>query len=88
MNKLIVTLPYTGDEAISNIERMLARESYEKEFWHSIVPPHKVVYVFDYLSDQGIERWKEKFRETVKNHIEPQWLSYCSFTVEEVDDKE
>lgn len=87
MNKLTVTLPYTGDEAISNIERMLVTSNYKKEFWRSILPPHKAVYIFEGLSDESVERWKERFRETAKNHIEPQWLSHCNFTVEKIDDK-
>lgn len=82
MNKLKVTLPYTGDEAIANIERMLVTSSYKKEFWRSIVPPHKVVYIFEGLSDRGVESWKEKFRETTKNYIEPTWLSHCRFDTE------
>lgn len=87
MNKLRVTLPYTGDEAVSNIERMVVTSSYKKEFWRSIVPPHKVVYIFEGLSDEGIERWKQKFIETARNYIEPVWLSHCRFDVEKNDDK-
>lgn len=87
MNKLRVTLPYTGDEAVTNIERMLVTSSYKKEFWRSMVPPHEVVYIFEGLSDEGVERWKEKFRDTVKNYIDPQWLSHCNFNVEKNDDK-
>lgn len=87
MNKLTVTLPFTGDEALSNIERMLVHDNYRKEFWRSIVPPHKAVYVFEGLSDEGVERWKTKFRETAKQYIEPGWLSYCRFEVEKNDGK-
>ena len=87
MNRLKATLPFTGDEALSNIERILAHESYKKEFWRSIVPPHKVVYIFEGLSDEGIERWKQKFRETARNYIEPVWLSHRRFDVEKIDGK-
>ena len=87
MNKLKVTIPFTGDEALSNIERILITQNYEKVFWRSIVPPHKVEYIFAPLSDEGVERWKEQFREVAKQQIEPQWLSYCRFEVESVDGK-
>jgi len=87
-NKLTVHLPYTGDEAVSNIERMLARQSYRKVFWRSFAPPHKIEYVLDGLSDEGVENWKAAFRETAKNHIEPQWLSICRFEVTQNDTKQ
>jgi hypothetical protein len=85
-NKLKVTIPFTGDEALSNIERILITQNYEKVFWRSIVPPHKVDYTFSRLSDEGVERWKERFHEVAKQYIEPQWLSHCRFEVTPYDE--
>ena len=75
--KLIVSLPYdkTYEEKIVSA---LTRVSYEKIFWHSFAPPHKIELKFSHLSEDGVNNWKNFFREAYKDSL---YREYCKFEI-------
>lgn len=79
-NMLKVTIPF--DENFEKVKDHTSRMSYKKEFWHSFVPPHKVVYEFGPLSDVGVDNVKDAFREMFK---ESKYKGSCNFEVEEIE---
>lgn len=73
---LIVSIPL--DDNFEKVQEYTSRLSYTKEFWHSIVPPHKIKYIFDGLNENGVDNIKESFREIFKD---TRFKDYCRFQV-------
>lgn len=51
------------DDTYDNVHALFKYSSVEIEFWHSFVPPHKVVYKIGPLSEIGIINWEQKFKD-------------------------
>jgi hypothetical protein len=75
---LVVHIPC--DKTYDKVSEALRTKSYKKTFWHSIVPPHKIEYEFDFLSEKGVESYKEMFRDLLKDS---RFKGYCTFKVKE-----
>ena len=72
--KLCVTVPL--DDKYDELIEYLKYKSYQKTFWHSFAPPHKIEFSFENLSQKGIDSMKNFFRELYKDS---QNKIYCTF---------
>jgi hypothetical protein len=79
--RLIVTIP-CEDETFNKVIELMQYETYNKIYWKAFIPPNTMEYTISYLSETGVENWKNKFRELF---IDSKYKSYCSFKVEDME---
>lgn len=83
--KLSFGIPFWDELAVVHFFEMLIHASYEKQFWRSIAPPHRIVYIFSHLSEDGVKNWKSRIREhMMKYDLDERMLKGMEFTVEEI----
>ena len=70
------------EDNFDTIIRLLRFASYEKEYQPSMDSIHKMVYRFGPLSEEGVENYKEAFRDIFKTSP---FRSLCTFTVAEIE---
>lgn len=63
-------------EAVANYVKTM---SYEKIYWHSFAPPHKLEYTFGPISESGVFNMKDDFRDIFKDS---KFKFVCKFTTE------
>lgn len=78
--KLEISTPYEDDTYTSVKNTLDGLVEYQKQFLHSFVPPHMVIYIFDNMSDDTINLLKTIFRDVFKN---TRYESNCMITIKE-----
>lgn len=76
---LTVTIPI--EDNFDVVIRLLRFSSYEKEYQPSMTGVHKMQYRFGPLTEDGVENFKNAFRETFKNSP---FKKECTFVVSEI----
>lgn len=61
-HNLEVSFDHPGDEVLSKIFLHFSRGWFKYSLGHSIVHPHSCHFVFERLSDEGLENLKGQFR--------------------------
>lgn len=85
MNKqqfFILTVIVPIEDNFDTIIRLLKFASYEKEYQPSMETIHKMVYRFGPLTEEGVENYKDAFRDIFKSSP---FRKLCTFTVAEIE---
>lgn len=78
----VLTVVIPIEDNFDTVIRLLKFSSYEKEYKPSMTEIHKMVYRFGPLTEEGVENFKEAFRDIFKNSP---FKRFCEFTVAEID---
>lgn len=76
---LTATIPI--EDNFDVVIRLLRFSSYEKEYQPSMTGVHKMQYRFGPLTEDGVENFKNAFREIFKNSP---FKKECTFVVSEI----
>jgi hypothetical protein len=77
----VLTVVIPIEDNFDTIIRLLKFSSYEKEYQPSMNSIHKMQYRFGPLTEEGVDNFKEAFRDIFKNSP---FKNHCSFTVSEI----
>lgn len=80
--QFILTVVLPIEDNFDTIVRLLKFTSYEKEYQPSMISVHKMMYRFGPLTEEGVQNFKDMFRDIFKNSP---LRNHCSFTVSEID---
>lgn len=80
--QFVLTVVIPIEDNFDTILRLLKFSSYEKEYQPSMTTIHKMLYRFGPLSEQGIDNYKDAFRDIFKDSP---FKALCAFTVSEID---
>lgn len=78
----ILTVVIPIEDNFDTVIKLLKFASYEKEYQPSMSTIHKMLYRFGPLNEEGIENYKNAFRDIFKGSP---FRSVCSFTVSEIE---
>lgn len=81
LQQFVLTVVIPIEDNFDTIQRLLKFSSYEKEYHPSMTTIHKMVYRFGPLSEEGIENYKDAFRDIFKDSP---FKNLCTFTVAEI----
>ena len=77
----VLTVVIPIEDNFDTIIRLLKFSSYEKEYQPTMTSIHKMQYRFGPLTEEGVENFKEAFRDIFKTSP---FKNHCSFTVSEI----
>jgi len=80
--QFILTVVVPIEDSFDTIIRLLKFTSYEKEYQPSMTSVHKMIYRFGPLTEQGVDNFKEMFRDIFKTSP---FRNHCTFTVSEIE---
>lgn len=80
--QFILTVVIPIEDNFDTVIRLLRFTSYEKEYQPSMSSIHKIQYRFGPLTEEGVENFKNAFRDIFDNSP---FKRHCSFTVAEVN---
>jgi len=79
MERYTIKIRIPIDDNYEKVASYLQRYSYQKIFWNSFAPPHKIEYIIGPISEENVFRLKNDFREMFKDS---QFRNVCSFSTE------
>ena len=82
LQQFVLTVVIPIEDNFDTILRLLKFSSYEKEYHPSMTTIHKMLYRFGPLTEEGVENYKEAFRDIFKTSP---FKNVCSFTVSEIE---
>lgn len=80
--QFVLTVVIPIEDNFDTILRLLKFSSYEKEYQPSLTSIHKMLYRFGPLSEDGVDNYKNAFRDIFKDSP---FKNICSFTVAEIE---
>jgi hypothetical protein len=80
--QFVLTVVIPIEDNFDTIQKLLKFSSYEKEYQPSMTTIHKMLYRFGPLSEEGINNYKDAFRDIFKTSP---FKNVCSFTVSEIE---
>lgn len=77
----VLTVVIPIEDNFDTVIRLLKFSSYEKEYQPSMTTIHKMQYRFGPLTEDGVNNFKDAFRDIFSNSP---FRNHCSFTVAEI----
>lgn len=79
--QFVLTVVIPIEDNFDTVIRLLRFASYEKEYQPSLNGIHKMLYRFGPLTEEGVDNFKEAFRDIFKHSP---FKNHCAFTVAEI----
>jgi len=70
----IIKIEFDVDDDYDRVHNYFKYHSVNINFYHSFIPPHKVEYIIEYLSETGVQNWKK--------HLDEQGFRYKMFVAD------
>lgn len=83
MKTILVTIPVVDDISILQFEEAFVRRSYTKVYLRFFAPPDRIQYVFDDITDKGVENYKERISVLCESIFDKEYIKYVTINVDD-----
>ena len=74
MKFFIIKIDFDVDDDYERVHNYFKYKSVNIHFLHSFIPPHKVEYIIEHLSEIGVQNWKK--------HLDEQGFKYKMYVAD------